>query len=238
MKIFDIFYKATVVALGSAVGCGGTALTSQGDAGSLAACGGNCSPAQVSAACSAVCGRIAQTGCPISTGCGCSALPSMTPSCLAVAAGFFRCVEASPPACSDSGSVQFLGCDPQEQALIDCLPDSGATGATSSSQPATSGNGPPSGPFGGSCGNVPANVCPNIPRPVGGAGASSCSGGGGGGPTGTTTSQTSCQDSAGNVWQAECAGSTCTCAYNGGQACTCTITGDAGSCSSCCPGTG
>jgi hypothetical protein len=45
MKTFGIFYGATLVALWSAVGCGGAALSSQdGDSGPLATCGDNCSP--------------------------------------------------------------------------------------------------------------------------------------------------------------------------------------------------
>ena len=230
MRTFGIGSGTTLIALWSAVGCGGSELASQdGDAGPLARCGGNCSPAQVAASCSATCDKVARTGCSVAADCpmSCAALPSMTPSCAAVADEFIRCVESLQPTCSDSGTAQFLGCDTQQQALRACVADSGSSGMT-----ATTGNGPPGGP----CGDVPASVCPDIPRPVAGAGA--CSGGGSGGPNGTTTSQTSCQDSAGNVWQAECAGSTCTCAYNGGQACTCTMTGSAGSCSSCCPGTG
>ncbi len=231
MSTFGIRCGAIFVTLWSAVGCGGAALSSQdGEAGPLATCGDNCSAAEVSASCSAICNKIAQTGCPITADCSmsCAAESSMTPSCAAVADGYLRCIESSQPTCSDSGMVRFVGCDAQQQALQGCIADGGSSGETASPD----GNGP-----GASC-NVPANVCPKIPRPTGGAGASSCSGGGGGGPNGPTTSQTSCQDSAGNVWQSECTGSTCTCAYNGGQACTCTMTGDAGSCSSCCPGTG
>lgn len=66
----------------------------------------------------------------------------------------------------------------------------------------------------------------------------SCSSGGGADCPMSCEAVASMTPSCGNVWQAECAGSTCTCAYNGGQACTCTMTGAASSCSSCCPGTG
>jgi hypothetical protein len=83
---------------------------------------------------------------------------------------------------------------------------------------------------------VPADVCPDIPR-LSAAGPSACSGGGGGTPGGPVTSMTSCQDGAGNTWSASCTGSTCTCTYNGGAPCTCTVTTAPGMCGSCCPGT-
>jgi hypothetical protein len=113
---------------------------------------------------------------------------------------------------------------PPAGSSVTILADAGASPA-----------GPSTGPSTGPCAAVPATVCPDIPRPLG---AGLCSGSGTAGPNGTTTSVTSmttCQDSAGNVWQSECVDSSCTCAYNGGQACTCTMTGPP-TCS-CCPGT-
>jgi hypothetical protein len=244
-----ILHGGTLLALLSAIGCGGIASSSpSGDEGSLASCGDNCSAAQVSASCSDICARIAQTGCSVDAQCpmNCAAVTSMAPSCVALVDGFLRCVESVQPICSAAGMVQFVGCDSQQQALDVCIADSGSSAATTTPTTPTPTStstsvGPPTAPSagaptsfpGGPCADVPANVCPAIPRaPVGVA--NPCSGGGGGGPNGTTTSQTTCEDGAGNVWQSECAGSTCTCAYNGGQACTCTITTPPNC--SCCPG--
>jgi hypothetical protein len=50
------------------------------------------------------------------------------------------------------------------------------------------------------------------------------------------STQSTCQDDAGNVWQATCVGSTCSCSLNGSYACTCTMTTPIGQCNSCCPG--
>jgi hypothetical protein len=235
-----ILHGGTLLALSSAIGCGGATSSPQsGDEGSLATCGDNCSIAQVSASCSDICGKIAQAGCSVDAQCpmSCAAVISMSPSCAALVDGFLRCVESVQPICSDAGMVQFAGCDTQQQALGACFAQSGSSGPTPSpsavgAPPAGPSIGPSANP--GGCADVPASVCPAIPRPMV-AGPSSCSGGGGGGPNGTTISQMTCEDSAGNVWQSECAGSTCTCAYNGDQACTCTITGSP-TCS-CCPGT-
>jgi hypothetical protein len=249
-----ILYGGTLLALLSAIGCGGA--TSSGepsDEGPLSTCGDNCSVAQIAASCSATCAKITQAGCSAGADCpmSCAAVTSMSPSCVALVDGFLRCVESVQPLCSDAGMVQFVGCDSQQQALGTCFAQSGSSGPTPTQStvgappsgptptPSTDGApsaGPPIGPSAnaGGCADVPASVCPAIPRPTV-AGPSSCSGSGGGGPNGTATSQTTCEDSAGNVWQSECAGSTCTCAYNGGQACTCTITGPP--MCSCCPGT-
>jgi hypothetical protein len=234
-----ILEAGTLVALLSGIGCGGaTSSTQSSHEGPLATCGDNCSAAQVSASCSEICGKIAQTGCSVDAQCpmSCAAVTAMSPSCVALVDGFLRCVESVQPGCSDAGMVQFVGCDSQQQALAACLGQSSSSGPTPT--PSSVGA-PPVGssispsPSAGGCADVPASVCPAIPRAV--TGPISCSGGGGGGPSATTTSQTTCEDSAGNVWQSECAGSTCICAYNGGQACSCTITGPA-TCS-CCPGT-
>ena len=84
-------------------------------------------------------------------------------------------------------------------------------------------------------GVVPDSVCPNIPRPVGGG---SCSGTASSGSAGMPTCSSTCNDTAGDVWEAVCGGTTCTCTYNGVDMCTCTMTGTTGSCVSCCPGAG
>jgi hypothetical protein len=222
MTKFGVVQGAMGAVLWLAVGCGGeTQLGEGGDAGPLAACGDNCSPAQIAASCTATCDKIARTNCSISADCpmSCAALPSMAPSCVALADAYLRCLESVQATCSDAGTVQFVGCDSQQKAVDDCV-------------------GPTSNPGAGTGSHVPASVCPDIPRPV--AGVNGCSGGGGGvsGGGGTVECSASCQDNAGNVWQAECSGSTCSCTYNGGPACTCTTTAAAGTCASCCPGTG
>jgi hypothetical protein len=235
-----ILRAMTSVALSLALGCGGAvSSTPSSSEGPLATCGANCSASEVLASCSDICGKVAQTGCSVDAECpmDCATLPSMAPSCAALVVTFLRCVESSPVGC-DAGMVQFAACNSQEQAVTACIADSGASmTATSStgpsSEPPVPPGGPPTGPLGGPCAGVAADVCPAIPRPAG-AGASACSGGGGGAANGTTISQVTCQDGSGNVWQSECAGSTCTCTYNGGQACTCSV--PAQSTCSCCPG--
>jgi len=227
MKIFVLSYLAPWVTFGFSAGCGGATLAgSDGGGGPLNRCGGDCSPAQVAASCSAICGKIAQTGCSAGAECpmNCAAVATMTPSCATLADGFLRCLESASPAC-DSGTVEFPDCDSEVQALGDCLIDSGSIGATAA---------PGSGPTGGLCGDVPATVCPNIPRS--GAGVTSCSGSGGGGPNGVVAFTASCQDGVGDVWAADCSGSTCTCTYNGAESCACAMTGPTGLCA-CCPGT-
>ena len=232
MRAFHLAFRglATVALVPPALGCGSTAPTGDG-AGALATCGSSCTPTQVAASCAATCDKIARSACASGVGGGgsdcamsCEAA-SMSAPCASSAYDYLRCVESVQPTCSPSGSVQFVGCDSRQQALQACL-------ARGSSTPPTSGG----GPAGNSCA-APTAVCPAIPRPSL-SGAMSCSGGGGGGPNGVVTSSTSCQDSAGNVWQADCTGSTCTCTFNGGQSCSCTMTAPPGTCNSCCPGTG
>jgi hypothetical protein len=251
------FCGSTLILLLSAIGCGGAVSSSQSsDPGPLATCGDNCSAAQVSASCTDICGKIAQTGCSVGAQCpmNCATSTSMSPSCVALFDDFLRCAESVQPTCSDAGKVQFVGCDVQQEAVTACLAPSVGSPATPGPGPVAAGSaagstisvsadagappaGPSTGPSTGPCAAVPATVCPNIPRPPV-AGAGLCSGSGTAAPNGTKTSMTSmttCQDSAGNVWQSEYVGSSCTCAYNGGQACTCTMTGPP-TCS-CCPGT-
>jgi hypothetical protein len=230
MRTLASLFLAISAALASAAGCGGVALTSQnGDAGPLATCGDHCSASQTAASCSDTCNKIARAGCTSAGGTdcakGCASVTSMAPACATLANDYLRCVESVQPTCTDSGMVQFAGCDSQQQALSDCAADSGSSVPTPT--PTTTNPG----------GTVPSSVCPNIPRP-GASGVGPCSGGGGGGPNGTVSCQFSCQDSAGNTWQASCAGSSCTCSYNGGLGCSCTMTGAPGTCVSCCPGTG
>jgi hypothetical protein len=219
MKASGILCGAWSVALCLAVGCGGRADSGPNTgAPPLATCGDSCTPAQVSASCSATCDKIARAGCSAGSGdcvTGCSGSVSMTPACSSQALAFLRCIETKEPTCSGSGMVQgFVGCDSQQQAVEGCT--------RGSPNPAT-------GPLGA----VPASVCPGIPRPVG-AGECSSSASVAPGSNGPTACTTSCQDSTGNNWQADCSGSTCTCTYNGGQSCTCAMTG--AGCTSCCPG--
>jgi hypothetical protein len=221
-----------------AMGCGGRADSGSGaPAGPLAACGDSCSQSEVSASCSSICAKLAQAGCSAGSGdcaTSCSSAVSMTPACSSLALAFLRCLETAQPTCPTSRQAQFVACDSAQQSLEDCLNRAGPTVVTSPSGPSAGG------PLGAGS-PVPADVCPDIPRPVGGG---SCSGGGSASASGsssgsgaTATCESSCQDSAGNTWQASCAGSTCTCTFNGGQACTCMMTGAPGTCSSCCPGT-
>jgi hypothetical protein len=235
MRSGGIFCGTWWVVLCLAPGCGGRADSGAGaPAGPLATCGDNCSQTQVAASCSSTCGKIVQAGCSFGTGdcaTSCSNVVSVMPSCSSLALAFLRCLETNEPTCSAGmGSmVDFVGCDSAEQGLQSCL--------DSNVRPVVVSPVGSAGPAVGSAGPVPASVCPNIPRPVGGAGA--CAGGGGGsGSSGANapTCDSTCQDSTGNTWQASCADSTCTCSYNGGSPCTCTQTGPPGTCSSCCPG--
>jgi hypothetical protein len=237
MRKVGFLCGAAFVAFGLAFGCGGNGQTSGGDggadahasrgveAGPLAACGDSCTAAQIAASCVATCDKIAHAGCSFGSGANCpmscSDVPSMTPACMASADAFLRCIEAQEPTCDEAGTAQFVACDSAQQALTDCLDDAGPVSTSS----------------GGSGGTVPSNVCPNIPRPSAG-GVSGRSGSGGAGPNAPVTCTTSCQDGAGNVWQADCTGTTCTCTYNGGMACNCPMTASSGACTSCCPGTG
>ncbi len=224
MKKLCIVLGAAAILFASTTGCGART-TDAGDQGALASCGDNCSPAQVSASCADICQKIAQSGCSSgSNDCmtSCSQLPAMAPSCTSAAYAFLRCLEGMQPTCDSSGEAQFLGgCDSQEQALSNCVGTSTTVTVTNPG----GGTGP---------GTVPDTVCPGIPRPSGGE--RSCSGfGSAAGSSGTTTCTSSCSDGAGNLWEADCAGSTCTCTFNGIDACTCPMT--TSGCASCCPGT-
>jgi hypothetical protein len=227
---FGIGLRFVLSALGGVVGCGGSAVI-VGDGGGVASCADNCSAAQVADSCASLCDKVTRASCPGTTvdptcAMQCTNIPSMTPACEGVLIAFLRCTGPAQPTCTGSGSV-FPGCVAQEQALNDCFVDAGGPRGVVA-PPSEGGPGSLPGSSGSAC--APANVCPTIPRPTG---AGTCSGGGGGGPNGPVT-QTTCQDSAGNVWQASCVGSTCTCSYNGGSACMCTTSGPA--CASCCPG--
>jgi hypothetical protein len=224
MRQRSIAVCAAMLALEAAVGCVDDAQSSQeGDAGPLATCGDNCSLAQVAAACSDTCGKAAEAGCSAGSDCAkdCSDMASTGP-CAPLAYAFLRCLETTQLTCLDSGTAQTGPCDSQREAFGACTSDSAAAAPTSN-------------PFGGACGGVPSDVCPDIPRP---GPATVCNAAGDPGPNGPMTSTASCQDRAGNVWNADCTGSSCTCTYNGGNACTCTSPASVGPCStSCCPGT-
>jgi hypothetical protein len=235
-KLFAV-KPAALLALGLAVGCGGRTLVAQeSDTGPLATCGNSCSLDQAAASCSATCEKIEQAAClgandprcPMD----CTDLVSMTPACAVPVYAFLRCIEPQQPTCSASGSIQFVGCDSEQQAVAGCFADAGEVAVTTPTSPSLpSPPAPPSSPgiIGGS-----TSVCPGIPQPVG---LSGCFGGGGGGPNGPVTCNASCEDSVGNVWEGDCAGSTCTCKYNGGSPCTCTMADSGALCGSCCPGT-
>jgi hypothetical protein len=227
MKTAGVVLGAATVAFWSAVGCEAGSVGRLVDTGPLATCGDNCTATEIAASCQATCDKIARTPCSVgpSSDCttGCSNLVPMAPTCAPLALAFLRCIEPLEPTCSDAGIADFTPCDSAQQALSGCVADAGTSPTV------------PSGPAGG---GVPADVCPNIPRPAAG-GAGACSGGGGassGEDAGAPTCTTSCQDSKGNVWAANCTGTTCICTFNGGQACTCTMAGAGGGCTSCCPG--
>lgn len=233
MRKLGLLDGAALVALLSVFGCSGKAQSgakgaadSGGNAGPLATCGDTCTAAEITASCMMTCDKIARSACSSGNGndcpMSCPALVSMSPSCMSVATDFLRCIEPVDPTCAEAGIAQYSGCDAQQQALTDCL---------------NGGLSPVPTPGSSSGSTVPSSVCPSIPRPAAG-GAGACSGGGGaGGSGGPQTCTTSCQDMTGNTWQANCSGSTCTCTYNGGMACTCAMA-SSGGCSSCCPGTG
>ena len=136
----------------------------------------------------------------------------MAAVCAPLADGFIRCMDSVQPDGSDGGNEAFAACAPEQLALASCYVAAGVSG-----QPAP----------------VPADVCPGIPRPP--AVLASCSAGESVGGTSGENCTSSCQDNAGNVWAAKCLGSTCTCTYNGGRACTCTMTDPDVGCNSCCP---
>jgi hypothetical protein len=230
MNTIEWMVGSAMVAL-SAAGCGGSVvLVDSGDGGALATCGDNCSQSEVAASCAATCNRVAQAGCTFGASgadctTGCSNVTSLGAACASAAYAYLRCVEPVEPVCTDAGEVEFPGCDGQQQALESCA----------STSPGTS-----SGPGVGTTPAPPGSICPDIPRPAGGAG--SCMGGGGsstgGGPPGSpATCSSSCDDGAGDVWESNCTGSTCVCAFNGVTSCTCSMDVGSGICASCCPGT-
>lgn len=222
-------------ALAGVVGCGGSAvLVHEDDGGGVASCANDCSAAQVADSCASLCDKVNQANCPGTTTdpmctTHCTNVTSMAPACQGTLVALLRCTGPVQPTCTGAGTV-FPGCEAQEQDVNDCVADGGGPGPGNVVTPPSEG-GPVSSGGGPSSTCTPATVCPAIPRPTGTA---TCSGGGGGGPNGPV-SQTTCQDETGNVWQASCVGSTCTCSYNGGSACVCTTS--AAACASCCPGT-
>ncbi len=232
MMSFGGGLRLMLPALAGLVACGGSAvIVEAGDGGGVASCTNNCSAAQVADSCASWCDKFTRASCPGTTtdptcATHCANLSSMVPACGGALIAFLRCTGPVQPTCSGAGTV-FSGCEAQEQAVNDCIVDAGGPGNVAT-PPSEGGPGSPGGAPGSAC--APATVCPAIPRPTG---TSTCSGGGGGGPNGPV-SQTTCQDRAGNMWQASCVGSTCTCSYNGGWACMCTTSGPA--CASCCPG--
>lgn len=221
-----------LVPLALLAGCGGSViLVDTGDSRSVATCGSNCSPSQVEGSCASTCDKIANLNCPGTTpdptcASHCAEATSMFPSCASASTDFLRCAESVQPTCGSAGTV-FPGCDAQVQALSDCVAKAGPSSSGGTVTSSTGG-----GSTNPSC--APTSVCPRIPRPAS-TNALSCSGGGGGSAGGPVMYQSSCQDGSGNVWQASCVGTTCSCTFNGSSACTCTM--GSASCLSCCPGT-
>jgi|HubBroStandDraft_4_1064222.scaffolds.fasta_scaffold09020_1 hypothetical protein len=220
------FHGAVFALLLSAVGCGGKVGTDAGDgeAANPDAASSVATPAEVAASCQATCTRMMQAGCAVSSTCpmDCSTFATMAPACAPLADAFIQCTEAMEPDCTNGGNAAFTSCDPEELAVENCFVEAGVVGSSVT----TSGGASP----------VPADVCPAIPRPPA-QGLGSCSessGGSGGAGAEPAICASYCTDSAGNVWGATCEGSTCTCTYNGGMACTCAMS-DAGGCNSCCP---
>jgi hypothetical protein len=217
---FMLLLLAILLLTCSAFGCQGGLV---GESGPLERCGNHCTAADVSASCQATCNKISQAACAgaQTSDCvqGCTDMAATGAACAPLAYSYLRCVEPMQPSCSDAGILQFAACNAEWQSLEACGVDAGTVRT---------------GPGGGA--GVPPDVCPDIPRPPVGAPLTCGGGGGGGAVAGGATCMSSCQDSAGNVWAADCAGAACTCSYNGGQACTCTILQDSG-CRSCCPGT-
>jgi len=205
----------------------------------LSSCGSSCSVEQVTASCSLTCSKLIDSGCYK----GKSAdLAKCTNDCAQFgnatkcpkAVEFLRCVESVTPTCV-SGEPDFgPTCTALEKEVEKC----GGGGDVSAPMDVPVGN--PTGPYDAGpvvdpTGDNPL-VCPNIPRRTVGSGGCVISRA----PDGTDAAlecTSSCQDGAGNLWEATCNGSTCGCSYNRTEMCTCTITAAGGACPSCCPGT-
>jgi hypothetical protein len=208
------------------VACGGSVILTDENSASIATCGANCSPSAVATTCAATCAKLERLSCPNAvpaTDCAssCMSVTTLSSTCASLAYAYLRCADAVDPTCDGSGNVTFPGCDAAQKAVSDCV----------SQSPVVVGTTP-----GGTVPAMPGDVCPNIPRPAGGAG--SCAGGGGGGPGAPATYETTCQDAQGDTWQASCTGSSCTCTFNSVTTCVCSMTvSSGGAIASCCPGT-
>jgi hypothetical protein len=223
--------QAAVLALSLMLGCSGKTSDSQAP---LSTCGSSCSVSQVSDSCSLTCSKMIQTGCYKDKSgdldrCTRDCVQFGSPSC-PKAIEFLRCAESVNLTCVD-GDPDF---GPTCNALLKEADKCGGMEATQAPGVNDSGEGGSSVPV---VVDDHPGVCPNIPRRTVGGGACVGSGRAPDGTDAALECTSSCQDSVGNLWEATCNGTTCSCSYNRTQMCTCTITAEAGACPSCCPGT-
>ncbi len=220
--------SAALLAMSMAFACAGK--TSGETGGSLSSCGANCTVDQVTSSCSSTCAKMIQAGCSkeSSSDCTASCVKFGNSANCPAAQQFLRCAESVTPTCS-AGEPDFgPSCGAILKEANHCA--SGNESVVSVSPPGGSSGVP----------GVPIDdptICPDIPRPTTVAG---CAGGGSAPIEGVDAAlqcTSSCQDGTGNVWEADCDGTTCACTYNRAHACTCVMTQTAGACPSCCPGT-